>query len=117
MTWAGNPDAMGTQTTVSKISIRRTHTLPHARAVEAVNAMAARLRDEYAVNSRWEGSTLHFERMGLTGTLQLHLKQLTIEVHLGFIMAALRGSIASGIERHLDEEFAAKPLRAEQRGK
>jgi putative polyhydroxyalkanoate system protein len=102
---------------VSKISIRRAHTLPHARAVEAVNAMAARLKDEYAVDSRWEGSTLHFERMGLSGTLELRLKQLTIEVHLGFIMAALRGSIASGIERNLDEEFAANLPRAKSRGK
>jgi putative polyhydroxyalkanoate system protein len=99
----------GAETTLSSISIRRTHSLPRARAVEAVNAVAGRLQDEYGVQSRWEGATLRFERAGLSGTLALSAAELTIDVELGFLLGALRGSIASGIERQLDEHLVAKP--------
>jgi putative polyhydroxyalkanoate system protein len=102
---------------VPRISIRRAHNLPRARAIEAVDAVAARLSDEYAVQLRWEGTTLHFDRTGLSGTLEVGVTELTIDVQLGIIMGALRGSIASAIERHLDEHFAGKPRPAGRRGK
>jgi putative polyhydroxyalkanoate system protein len=102
---------------LSSISIRRAHNLPRARAIEALNAVAERLQGEYAIRSRWEGSTLHFDRTGLSGTLQLSATDLTIDVELGFILGALRGSIVSGIERHLDEHLSAKPPTAERRRK
>jgi putative polyhydroxyalkanoate system protein len=102
---------------LSRISIRRTHGLPRARAVEAVDAVVGRLQDEYAIQSRWAGSTLHFERAGLSGTLELSATELTIDVELGFLLGALRASIASGIERHLDEFLEARPGSARRRRK
>jgi putative polyhydroxyalkanoate system protein len=94
---------------VSSISIRRAHCLSHERAIKSVNAMAERLSDEYAVKSRWQGATLHFERIGLTGTLQVTAKELMLNVQLGFLLGAFRDGIAKAIERTLDEELAAQP--------
>jgi putative polyhydroxyalkanoate system protein len=94
---------------VPSISIRRTHSLSHERAVKVVNAMAERLSDEYAVKSRWQGATLHFERIGLTGTLHVAAMELMLDVQLGFLLGAFRDGIAKEIERTLDEELAVKP--------
>jgi len=79
--------------------------------------MAERLSEEYAVKSRWQGSTLHFDRVGLTGTLHLAAKEIMLDVQLGFLLGAFRESIAAEIERTLDEELAAKPMPAKRRGK
>ena len=94
---------------MSSISIRRTHSLSHERAVKAVHSMAERLSDEYAVKFRWQGATLHFERTGLTGTLHVAATELMLNVHLGFLLGAFRNGIAKEIERTLDEELAPKP--------
>ena len=99
---------------MSSISIRRAHSLSQVRAVKAVNSVAARLKDEYAVKSHWQDSTLHFERLGLTGTLQLAAKEVLLEMQLGFLLTAFRDSIAGAIERTLDEELVVKPTRVKR---
>ncbi len=102
---------------MSSISIRRSHSLSHERVVAAVNVVAERLKDEYAVKSRWRGSSLHFERIGLNGTMNLAPKELTLNVELGFLLSVFRDSIAREIERTLDDELAAKHTRAKHRRK
>ena len=99
---------------MSSIRIRRAHSLSQVRAVKAVNSVAARLKDEYAVKSHWQDSTLHFERFGLSGTLQLAAKEILLEMQLGFLLTAFRDSIAEAIERTLDEELVVKPTRAKR---
>lgn len=102
---------------MASINIHRTHRLSHERVVAAVNAVAEQLKDEYAVRSQWRGSTLHFERVGLTGTMHLAAKELKLDVQLGFLLSAFRDGIAREIERTLDEELVANPTRAKRRGK
>jgi putative polyhydroxyalkanoate system protein len=104
------------ETAVPNISIRRAHDLSRKRAVEAVDAIAARLKGEYSLKSHWRDATLHFEGAGLTGTLHVAAKEVVIEMQLGFLLSALRGSIITAVERTLDEELAAKPTRG-SRGK
>lgn len=102
------------ETDMSSISICRRHSLPHARAIEVANSVAAGLKTDHGVQSRWQESTMHFERTGLTGTLTLSPHRLQIKVKLGFLLAVFRDSIAKAIEQKLDDEFAAKPLRAKR---
>ena len=99
---------------MSSISIRRAHNLSQVSAVKAVNSVAARLKDEYAVKAHWQESTLHFERLGLSGTLQLAAKEVVLEMQLGFLLTAFRDSIALAIERTLDEELGVKPIGAKR---
>jgi putative polyhydroxyalkanoate system protein len=93
---------------VANISIRREHGLPHVKAVEAANRIAVQLQKEYGVLSRWQGSTLHFERAGLTGTLELSGSKLKLEIHLGFLMSVFRERISEAVEQTLRKEFAPK---------
>jgi putative polyhydroxyalkanoate system protein len=97
---------------VANISIRRDHGLPHAKAVEAANRIAMQLQKEYGVLSRWQGSTLHFERTGLTGTLELSGSKLELEIHLGFLMSAFRERISEAVEQTLRKGFAPKSAKA-----
>ena len=65
------------------------------------------MKSQYQVASRWQGSVMHFERTGLSGTLTLNPGQLALEVRLGFLLSGLRDTIAKAIEQKLDEEFGA----------
>jgi len=101
---------------MSTISIRRNHGLSHARAVEVAGAIAIRLKKDYGVISQWQGSVMHFKRPGLSGTLTFNAGQLALDVHLGFLLAALRNNIAKSIEQKLDEEFGAVPVGSKRGG-
>jgi putative polyhydroxyalkanoate system protein len=100
----------------SKISIHRTHRLDHEQAVRAADRVAAKLKAEHSIRSRWDGDTLHFERTGVTGTLRLRAKELQLEVELGFLLMMFRDSIAEGIDRALDKELEPKPAKTKRKG-
>lgn len=101
---------------MSTISISRAHALPRAKVVEVANGLASRLKSEYAMQARWKGDTLHFERSGANGTLHLAPKKVEIEVTLGFMLSMFRDTIAREIERSLDEQLDSKPA-SPSRGK
>ena len=48
---------------------------------------------------------LHFERTGLHGELTLSKGEATIQVRLGFLLSAFRGSLEREIHRYFDERF------------
>lgn len=100
---------------MSRISIRRQHTLAHDDAVAAADSIAAQLKSEYGIQSHWEGDTLHFERASATGTLRLAPKELQLEVRLGFLLTAFSDSIHRAIERTLDEQLSAQRARPARR--
>ncbi|MET0985296.1 MAG: polyhydroxyalkanoic acid system family protein [Steroidobacteraceae bacterium] len=100
---------------MSRISIRRKHTLSHDDAVAAADSIAAQLKSEYGMQSHWEGDTLHFERASASGTLRLAPKEVQLEVRLGFLLAAFSDSIHRAIERNLDAQLSAKRARPARR--
>jgi putative polyhydroxyalkanoate system protein len=99
---------------VSKIAIRRAHQLSHAQATRAANSVAAQLKDQYSIQSRWSGDTLNFERAGAHGTVRLAPGELQLEVHLGMLLSVFRDTIAREIERNLDEHLAVAPKQTKQ---
>jgi putative polyhydroxyalkanoate system protein len=103
------------KTGMSRISIHRSHKLPQAQAVAAADAIAARLKAEYGMQSRWDGDTLHFERSGANGTLRLAPHDVRLDVRLGFLLSPFRDSIAAEIERQLEEQLVAKRARPTRR--
>ena len=97
---------------MSSISIRRAHSLPQARARHVADTVAAQLEQEYGIQARWQGDTLHFERTGVSGTLRIAAKELMIDVRLGFLLLAFRDAIAQAIERALDQHLATEGKRS-----
>jgi putative polyhydroxyalkanoate system protein len=100
---------------LSRISLSRKHNLSRNQALAAANSVAAQLKGEYGIQSRWDGDTLHFERANAHGTLRLAPKEVQVEVHLGFLLSVFEDSIRSGIEQSLEKHLAAKPSRSPRR--
>jgi putative polyhydroxyalkanoate system protein len=100
---------------LSKISIRRSHSLPPQKAISVAKSIAADIERDYGVRSAWKGEMLQFKGAGVQGTLQLAPKEMVLEVQLGMMLFALRDSIAKQIERKFDQMLAsqmAKPTKS-----
>jgi len=87
------------------IKISRSHGLPARDAKQAVDELAETFTNKFGLHTRWQGNTLHFERAGVNGTIELASKQVSIDAQLSFLMTPIKGRIESEIHRYLDEKF------------
>jgi putative polyhydroxyalkanoate system protein len=87
------------------IEISRKHTRSLKEARIAIEHVAEKLAEKFAVEYEWRGNTLHFERMGVNGNIQLGRGKVDILVQLGFLLMALRGPIETEIHRYIDKEL------------
>ncbi|HVR81032.1 MAG TPA: polyhydroxyalkanoic acid system family protein [Luteimonas sp.] len=90
---------------MSTIDIRHAHSMPHAKARQAVEEVAKKLVARFGVTCHWDADTLHFTRNGVDGHIALEPKQLHVTAQLGLMLSALKGPIESEIRRVLDERF------------
>jgi putative polyhydroxyalkanoate system protein len=91
---------------MSDIDIRRKHSLTPTRAREAAEKVARQLKREFALQYRWEGSSLHFERQGVDGRLTVSPGEVHLRARLGLLLAFLKPQIESKVREHLDEALA-----------
>jgi putative polyhydroxyalkanoate system protein len=91
---------------MSKIDIRRKHGSSLKAAKAAVDKTAQAMGKKFAIESEWEGDTLHFQRSGVNG--KIHVTKVEVRVHaeLGFLLGMMRTAIESEIEKQLDENFS-----------
>lgn len=94
---------------MAEISIKRAHHSTTADAKKMAEKIAAKLEQDYELKSSWQRDVLTFTRSGVTGTLAVTVKELHIDVKLGFLMAAFKGPIQGAIEKNLDALI--KPLK------
>ena len=90
---------------MSSIRISREHGTTVKKAREAVEEIAAELAAEFDVQYEWEGSTLHFHRAGVEGTMTVERKTLEIDARLGMLVSMLKSRIEREIHRYCDERF------------
>jgi putative polyhydroxyalkanoate system protein len=88
------------------ISIVRSHSLPLARARAAAQAAADDLAQRYALSSHWQGDTLHFQRSGVRGRIEVSDKQIALQIELGLLLKGFKGSIQQSVGKHLDTLLA-----------
>ena len=94
---------------MADIEISRVHNLGMKAARVAADEMAAHLGRKFDLKGTWEGNVLRFERPGVSGFLAITDKDLDLNVSLGFLLKAMRGSIEAAIRHELDKLFAASP--------
>lgn len=92
---------------MSDIHIVRTHTMPLKKAKDAANDFARQLKEKFDLAYEWEGETLNFQRPGAQGTLTLTKSEVTIDVTLGFLLKAFKGTMTGHINDNLDKLFGA----------
>lgn len=90
---------------MSHIVIHRDHALTHDQAREVAETLAAQLADRYEISHHWQEDSLHFERSGVSGQIDLEPGQLRINVRLGFLLVPLKHRLEQEIHRQLDEVF------------
>jgi putative polyhydroxyalkanoate system protein len=90
---------------MSSIDIRRAHSRPMAEARQAVQRVADHIAEKFAVRCHWQGNTLHFERSGVDGHIEVSAKQVHVTARLGFLLMAIQGNVEREINRYLDDEF------------
>ena len=93
---------------MSGIDIRHSHSLPLDKAREAIEEVAQKLADSFAVECAWDGDTLCFNRSGVDGKIALKPDELHVTAKLGFLVSAFKGPIENEIQRVLDERFGDK---------
>jgi len=101
------------------IKLARPHSLPLAKAKALAQKTADALAEEYDLTSEWHGDTLRFHRSGVEGHMHVTDSAIRLDVSLGLLLKAFKGSITRHIENHLDELLAAgkKPIKKVARRK
>jgi putative polyhydroxyalkanoate system protein len=97
---------------VSRITIRRPHSLPPRMALSVAKSVAADIEREYGVRSSWKGNTMQFNGSGVRGTLRVAAEEMLLDVQLDFMLFAFRDSIAARIERKFDQVLESRPAKA-----
>ena len=90
---------------MSHIVIHRDHPLTLDEARQAAENLAVQLAERYDLSHHWQDDTLHFERSGVGGQIELEPGTLRINVRLGFLLTTLKYKLEQEIHAYLDELF------------
>lgn len=88
---------------MSHIVIHRDHELTLDQARAAAEALAGQLAERYEISHYWQEDSLHFERSGVSGQIDLEPGVIRISVRLGFLLVSLKSRLEQEIDRQLDE--------------
>jgi putative polyhydroxyalkanoate system protein len=91
---------------VPDIEFVKPHSLTIAKAKALVQKTADALAAEYDLNSEWHGDTLHFHRSGVDGRMHVTDSEVRLQVTLGFLLKAFKGTLGDHIERNFDKLLA-----------
>ena len=73
------------------------------KAKAAANKVAKQFADQYDMESEWDGDVLIFKRSGVSGTLEVHATEATLEITLGFLFKAFASKIEAHIHKNMDK--------------
>ncbi|MCB1776088.1 MAG: polyhydroxyalkanoic acid system family protein [Candidatus Competibacteraceae bacterium] len=94
---------------MSHIVIHRDHSFTRDQAREVAETIAMQLANRYEINHHWQDDSLHFERPGVNGQIDLEPSAICINVRLGLLLTPLKYQLEQQIHRELDTIFGAPP--------
>ena len=74
---------------MSEIRVVRPHHTTLKKALKGAEHIAEELGEEFSLDHEWDGQTLRFQRMGVSGYIEVGKKEVEIYVKLGFLLTAL----------------------------
>jgi putative polyhydroxyalkanoate system protein len=90
---------------MADIHVEREHRLGLEGARAAAQRLARDLGTRFGLQGEWKGDVLAFQRPGVQGTLSVTDTHVRLEVALGLMFKAMKGSIESAIHREVDALF------------
>jgi putative polyhydroxyalkanoate system protein len=90
---------------MSYIDMRARHEMSREDAQAAADELASDLADKFEIDYGWEGDHIHFERVGVNGTITVRDRELRIQARLGLMLMFLKPQIENEISRYLREHF------------
>ena len=87
---------------MSSIHIERTHELGLETARARIEEVAQTLGDELQLDCEWNGDTLVFKRPGASGTIDVRVDSIDVDVELGLPLSLMQGMIEERINARLD---------------
>jgi len=93
---------------MADIHMEREHSLGLAGARAAAEKLAADLGKRFGLEGEWNGNVLEFERPGVSGKLSVTDTHVRLEVALGFMLKAMKGSIESAVHHEVEKLFPAR---------
>ena len=90
---------------MSHIVIYRDHALSLNEARQAAETLAVQLAARYEISYHWQDDTLHFERSGVSGCIELEPGVVRVNVRLGFLLIPIKPALEQEIHRQLDAAF------------
>lgn len=92
---------------MNDIAIRRKHGKTPAAARAAAEHMVCELKAEFDLDYAWEDDVLRFKRSGVAGELAIAGDEVALNIHLGFLLSALKPAIEREVHKFFDKNFAA----------
>jgi len=90
---------------MADIHLEREHALGLEGARAAAQRLAQDLGTRFGLKGEWQGDVLTFQRPGVQGKLSITDTHLRLEVALGLMFKAMKGSIESAIHREVEALF------------
>jgi len=86
---------------MAEIHLQRKHTIGLKKAKVAAQKVADELKQEYGVDSEWDGDVLRFRHRAVEGVLAVRKDEVSLDAKLGFLLSAFK----SKIENHINDDF------------
>lgn len=90
---------------MSKIDIHAFHQMDQKNAQQAADDLSRDLAEKFGIDYGWDGDTIHFERPGVQGQIDVTAEEIHVQAHLGFMLALLKTPIEDEVTRYLREHF------------
>ncbi len=94
---------------MSHIDIHARHDLSHDDAIAAADKLCEELASKFDIDYGWDEDTIHFERLGVHGSISVLKNEIDIKAKLGFMLMMLKDPIEKEIVRHLQQHFGCDP--------
>jgi putative polyhydroxyalkanoate system protein len=94
---------------MAEIQLVRPFSVPVTEAKARVQKTADELAAEYHLKSEWQGNTLHFDRTGLHGQIEVSGREIRLDVHLSLLLRPLKTKLVSRIENKFERLFPEAP--------
>ncbi|MGC1951879.1 MAG: polyhydroxyalkanoic acid system family protein [Gammaproteobacteria bacterium] len=92
---------------MADIDIRHDHALRPEETRALAENIAARVSESFPIEYYWEGESLHFKRVGVSGRIDLEESEVRVRVQLGWLLLPMKQRVEDRIRCYLSETLDA----------